>query len=537
MSRILVLLLLCFSLSSCSPSKETKHVKRLRLNTTVEPPYFDPTKNGDTLSSMVQYMLFTGLTQMTEESMRTPALAHKIEVSSDGKEYTFHLRKSYWSDGTPLTAHDFVYAWKKSLNPDFPAPNAFMFYPIKNAEAIKKAKKPVSELGVRAVDKHTIVVELERPTNYFLELTGFCSFFPNPIKEKDRCWTARSKEKFVSNGPYYVSEYKRGHHLLLKKNPYYFNQKGVDIDEIEISFVANAMSAYDMYRKGDLDFIGHLFTPIPVDCFQELTRSGAAETAEVASSIITMFNVDAFPFNNVKMRRAFALAIDRQTIADHILQPGDTPSRSPLPQVLKDYDLSDELTLFDPIEARKLFNEALQELGISRKELKHFRLLYTTSHDMNSRLAQALQRMWSEVLDVHVELEGYEFKIFLDKAYKHDFQFSLSKWTAQYADSLNILDRYRSKKNLHNTTNWESKDYKNAVNAVRSCTDREKRMELVKEAERLLAKYSPMSTICHKNYLYSRNPRLKGVYISPIGSVHFERAKLLDCHTKTAQTE
>jgi oligopeptide transport system substrate-binding protein len=158
--------------SSCQNSHQSsRQPHQLNVNISGEPATLDPRKGADLISSSLHFMLFEGLTKITPDGSTVPAQAEKIDLSLDCKTYTFHLRECRWSDGTPVTAYDFEKAWKDILDPQFPAANAHLFYPIRNAEAAKKGKVTLQEVGIRVKDPKTLVVELENPTPYFLELT------------------------------------------------------------------------------------------------------------------------------------------------------------------------------------------------------------------------------------------------------------------------------------------------------------------------------------------------------------------------------
>lgn len=520
----LLLVLLVFS---CHSSSDSSRIQKnvLRVNFPSDPPTLDPRKGGDVISSSMQFMLFEGLTRFTPESSTELSLAKSIDISPDGKTYTFHLRDSKWSDGTDLDAYDFEFAWTEMLSPNFPCPNANLLYPIKNAEAAKNGELPLDEIGISATDSKTFVVELENPTPYFLELTSFCVFFPVPHKNviEHPNWADTASEHFVCNGPFVLDTWQPNNRIIVKKNEHYWNAPEVHLSAIHVSLVNDENTALEMYGKGEIDIVGNPFSQIPLDSRPALVKEGKIITKPIGATTMCSFNVNTFPFNNIHMRKAFSYAINRKAIVDNITQLSEIVATGNVPPILKN-DINHEYYKDADYErAQYHFNKGLEELEIEVSDLSNLTFHYLTNEVYN-KIAQALQQQWYEVLGVQVKLANTEFRIFLDKLARKDYQFCEFMWVAQYNDQMNILDRFKLKTNRLNHPGWENPEYIQLLDDSMQCLDSTKRFELLEKAERIFIDEQPITSLFHWNYAYLQKPYLKGVHISPIGSVHLGNA-------------
>ena len=247
MQKIWFVLLLL--LAACQKPTPPACKQQLNLNIPSDPATFDPRKGGDVISSMFHFLLYDGLVRLTADGQIQNALAEKIEISEDRITYTFTLRSANWSNGKPILARDFEHSWKAILDPAFPAANAHLLYPIKNAEQIKKGLLPASELGLHAVDEKTLVVELDHPTPYFLEVIAFCVFYPVQ-SDLDPNWEDQVDSTILSSGPFLLKEWKRNNQIILVKNPHYHSAEVIQLPTIHVSMVDSEMTALQMFEKG-----------------------------------------------------------------------------------------------------------------------------------------------------------------------------------------------------------------------------------------------------------------------------------------------
>ncbi len=492
----------------------------LRLNFPYDVSTLDPRKNSDYINSTAHFMLFEGLTRMTPASTHEHALAKAIDLSNNKKVYTFHLKETFWSDGTPVTAYDFLYAWKTLLDPSFPAPNAHLFYPIKNAEKVKKGLLPLEELGVKAIAPFTLEVTLELPTPYFLDLTSFCPFFPIPshIALKNPNWADTLSPLYVTNGPFLLKKWLFHNEYHFVKNPSYWDAASVHLDQIEIMVIDNEITALGLFEKNKLDFYG-AYSSIPADWVPKLERENKLIRQPFGATTFLTFNLAVPPFQNKNIRKALSLAINRQALVDNITQCGEKVATGAIPPLLK------------PLSERKFFNDndldlamkhlqlGLNELGIAKNDLQSITLSYP--NNVNSRrLSQAIQQQWKSVLDISVKLEESEFKVSREKLIHKDYQVAFSSWLVQYNDQMNILDRFKSKTNHYNYPGFENAKYIDLLNQSAYADSPEERFLILEQAEELITEETPFTPLYHWNCVYLKQDRLHGLYISPIGSIH-----------------
>jgi oligopeptide transport system substrate-binding protein len=503
------------------PSAESR-AQCIRLNLKHEPATLDPRKGGDVISSHMHFLLFEGLVKLNADNSISPAQAKSFEISPDGTVYTFILKDAVWSNGMPVTAYDFEKSWKDILDPSFPSLNAHLLYPIKNAEAAKKGKLPLCQVGIVAKDAKTFVVTLEKPTPYFLDLISFCVFFPvsRQVDEEHPDWAHHAGDHYVSNGPFLLKEWKHHNEIVAVRNPLYWDQNRIRPDVIHFSMIDNETTVLHMFENGQLDMIGEPLSPLPIDALPSLKKIGKFFKHPIGGTTMIAFNVDKVPFNNVNIRKAFAYAIDRESIVTNITQMGEIPATNAVPPILKN---NRNRTFFkdgDTEKAKTLFEEGMKELGITREAFKDLSYYYSTS-GANHHVAQAIQQQWQHVLGVSIKIENLDHKILMDKLVKRDYLFAQSLWLAQYNDQMNILERFKFKTNAKNYSNWENPEYIQILedsfyeNGV-------KRAEILERAEEIFLSEMPICPIYHWDMPYIVQPHLSNVKITPIGDLVFE---------------
>lgn len=519
---------LAFFGASCEKKSTTTSAvsQRIRLNLRNEPATMDPRKGGDTISSHMHFLLFEGLVRLNPDGSIVPAQAKSFEISPNGMVYTFYLRDSVWSNGTPVTAHDFEKSWKDILDPAFPSVNAHLLYPIKNAESAKRGEVPLSEVGVVAKDAKTLVVTLIKPTPYFLDLVSFCVFFPvsSEIDKKHPEWAYNVSENYVSNGPFILKEWKHNNELIAVKNPSYWDQNRVRPDEIHFTMVDNATTALQMFENKELDMVGEPLSPLPVDALPSLKKKGSLFKHPVGATTMITFNVDKPPFSNNKIRKAFAYAIDRQSIVNNITQMGELAALNAVPPVLKNNRNHAFFKDADVTHAQMLLEEGMKELGITREAFNDMIYYYYTS-DVNHKIAQALQQRWQNTLGVQIKLVNIEYKVLMDKLIKRDYGFAQALWIAQYNDQMNILERFKYKTNAKNYPNWENPEYIRLIEQS-FYENGTKRAQILEEAEGIFLSEMPVCPIYHWDSSYLVQPYLSDVAITAIGDIVFEDLNL-----------
>ena len=522
---VLVACLLCVVGTSCqksAPPSPQGAAQHIHLNLKSEPPTLDPRKGGDIISSHMHFLLFEGLMRLNPDNSISPSQAKTFDLSEDGLVYTFTLRDSTWSNGDPVTAYDFEKSWKDILDPSFPSANAHLLYPIKNAEAAKRGAVALSDVGVLAKDAKTLVVTLEVPTPYFLDLVSFCVFFPvhSQTDKENPDWAYNAGKDFVSNGPFLLKEWKHHNEIVAVKNPTYWDVGRVKPTSIHFSMIENEMTALQMFESGKLDMIGEPLSPLPIDALPTLKKGGRIQQNPVAATTMITFNVTKPPFSNVKIRKAFAYAINRAAIVGNITQMNELAACNAIPPVLKNNRNHLFFKDADRAQARALLQEGMQELGITQEDFREFAYYYTTS-EIHHKVAQAIQQQWKDVLGVHIKVENLDHKILLDKLTKRDYAFAQNFWIAQYNDQMNILERFKYKGNVKNYANWEHPDYIRLLEA--SCyVNGTKRAEILEQAEALFLSEMPICPIYHWEMAYMFQPHLYGIGLTSVCDIVFE---------------
>ena len=531
MLRILTALLIAsLYFTSCQKAEKPAPYKSkiLRLSLREEPLTLDPRKGGDAVSSHIHFMLYEGLTSLNEDGTVSPAQCYKIDLSSDKKTYTFHLGKTFWSDGSVVNSYDFEKSWKDILSPSFPSPNAHLLYPIKGAERAKKGILPLSEVGIYTPDQNTLIVELETPTPYFLQLVSFCVFFPvsKTLDEQNPFWAFNSHEAFISNGPFCLSEWKHNNEILVRKNPLYRACTTVQLEGIHMSIIASEMTTLQMYENGQLDFIGHPFSDLPADAVSSLHQKQQLKITPAAATTFITFNTENSYFQNENLRKAFAYAINREEIVKNMTQLDEVVATDAVPPLLKNNQIRGFYTDNQKELANECLRKALVELKIHKEDLNQLTYLY--SHlENHHKVAQVLQQQWLKNLGVDIKIQALEHKILIDKLCKRDYSFGLTIWRAQYHDPINILERFKYRENVKNYPGWENTEFKKLLDlsATQSLKDRIKTLE---KAEELFLSEFPVAPLYHWSFCYLSRPHVKEIHFSPVGGIFFERISLQD---------
>lgn len=533
MKNLTLLVLTVIGLVSCGKKDPSLEIKNsIRVNILQEPVTYDPRRVVDYTSTTLSFLLFEGLTRMTPDSASAKGLADSITVSPDGLKYTFHLREAKWSNGIPITAYDFSESWLNMLDPTFPAPNAHLLFPIKNAEKAKRGKTPLRDVGINVLNYDTIEVVLEAPTPYFLELISYCVFSPvcQSHVNENPSWAEATDRSFVCNGPYRLAKRRINSEIILEKNPYYWDADSVNLDQISISIVDNETTALSMFKSNKLDMIGLPFTGIPTDAIPDFLSKGMIETTEIPATTICAFNLDRFPFTNKNIRKAFAIALNRQEIVENITQTGEIPGMKLLPDTLIPNQPKANFKDGDIETALDYLNKGLEELGITKDELPQITMLHAST-GIYPKVAQAIQEQWRKSLGVNLILQGYEYKVFLDRLNKKDFNIAQCIWVAQYYDPMNILDRFRVKENAKNYPGYDNEQYRNLIDGSVYFANKEKRFAHLNKALNVINEDVPLTAVYHWKSPYMKKSYIKDLFVQPTG--FFQLTKINVDNNKT----
>ncbi len=511
----------CQSSSSAKPKTQVEP-RALRLNIGSEPQSLDPRKARQLNSVMLVHMLFDGLTRAGKEGKAELAIADQVEISSDLKTYTFHLKETFWTNGDPVLASDFAYAWKKNLSPDFPSDMAFLLYVIKHAKQAKEGNVSLDDVGIHVIDDKTLVVELENPTPYFLELVGSASFFPvsQKVDERNPNW-AFEAATHVGNGPFRIANWKHQDQIEMRKNQAYWDADQVVLGAMKLQMLSEE-TEFKMFEKKELDWAGSPLSVLPLDALKFLKESQQLKMRRGLGTYFIRMNTEFLPLRNAKMRKAFALAINRKEIVDHITQGNQIPATGLVPLSLglqkQPYFLDGDVET-----AKQLFKEALSAFHLKKEQLPEITYLYRMS-ERNHLIAQMIQQQWFDAFGIRVKLEGIEAKVLFSRISKQDFHFAFGDWSADFADPINFLEVFKYKQGGSNNTHWENSRYAELLTLSAQTGDPLKRFELLAQSEQILIDEMPIIPILYSNMLYLTQPNLKGVVLSSMGGIDFKWA-------------
>ena len=506
LKKLLKGILSCLLIGSLLPTGNVFAQEENVLNLAVgsEPPSINPALGVDTVSGAIIRNVFERLTRLDVEAKPHPAAAESWEMSEDGLTYQFHLREdALWSDGSPVTAHDFEFAWETVLNPDTLAQSAALFYVIEGAESYNTGEGSVEDVAITVVDDYTLEVSLTKPVPYFLDLISGQSFSPVPkvIAETNPDWASDVSETYVTNGPFLLTEWVHSGHLLLEANPYYWDSENVHLDTVNIQVVDSQSTANIMFQAGELDYIGTPFTYVSLDAIDQYQADGLLNIQDLGSVYYYTVNINDDIMSNVNIRKALALAIDRQALIDNVLKGGETPAMGLVPISTAGFeDKTDYFSDKDVDGAKTYLTQGLEELGLSEANELTISLSYNTS-EAHAAVAQFIQNNWIQNLGINVTLENTEWQVHLDNLAAQNYQVARLGWYSEYNDGSSLLSMYRTTSAGNNYTGWESEAYRALLDQADNELDQAKRIDLLKEAEALFINDMPIIPI----YYYS-NP-------------------------------
>ncbi|WP_077328734.1 peptide ABC transporter substrate-binding protein [Virgibacillus siamensis] len=496
---------------SASDSGQSGEVKQeIVVNAMTEPPDIDPALATDTTSGWILDHIFEGLYTRDKEGKPVLGAAKDVKVSKDGKTYTFTLRDdAKWSDGSPVTAEDFEYAWKRVLNPKTGSPFAFYFYYIKGAEAYNKGNGSVEDVGINAIDKKTFQVKLNTPLGYFDSLLTLWTFYPvnKEVVKGNENWSAKA-DTLVGNGPFKLTKWKHDSHVVIEKNEHYYNKDVVNLEKITFEMVNEATTYYQMFKTGELDLIQTL----PTDVIKQARENPAFKSVPYYGTYMYMFNVNKEPFTNKKVRKAFAMAINREALTKNVTLGGETPAFGMVPSGAEtpkgDFrEVGGPQFEENVKKAKQLLEEAKKEEGWNK--LPEVTLMYNTSEN-HKKVAEAVQEMLKDNLGVNIKLANQEWGTYLATTKQHNFQMARMGWIGIFLDPVANLDYYLGD-SPNNRTGWVNKEFDSLMAKAKAEQDAKKRYQLLHEAEKILLDEMPFMPVYFYRNTYMTNPNLKDV--------------------------
>ncbi|WP_436853092.1 peptide ABC transporter substrate-binding protein [Bacillus altitudinis] len=499
--------------------------KVLTLNNENEPTSFDPPIGFNNVSWQGLNNLMEGLTRLNEKHEPSAAMAEKWDISKDGKTYTFHLRDGIkWSNGDPVKASDFEYAWKRLLDPKTGSSAAFLAYMIEGGEAFNSGKGKKEDVKVKAVNDQTLEVKLAYPQKSFLNMTANPAFFPvnEKVAEKDLNW-AKDAKTFVGNGPFKLTEWKHDESFTMEKSDTYWDKQTVKLDQVKWLMISDRNTDYQMYQSGDLDTAF-----VPAEQSEDLLKSKDVQIEDQAGLFFYRLNVNMEPFQNKNIRKAFQMAINPQDIVEYVTKNEEKPARAFVSPGILDSKGEDfreaggDLVKHDTSEAVKLLEKGLKEENYSK--LPPVTLTYSTKPE-NKKKAEAIQQQLKEALGVDVKLANMEANVFAEDQKALKFQFSQSSFLADYADPINFLESFQTG-NAMNRTGWSNDTYDQLIKKASQEADEQKRNRMLHDAEALLMEEAPIIPIHFYNQVYLQKEGVKGIVRHPVGYIDLKWAQV-----------
>lgn len=482
----------------------------------------DPRVGGEEVSSDVLRLLFEGLTRFNQSGSIEYAVAKSISVSPCGKHYTFRLRRSFWNDGSLVTAYDFEYAWKKILSPQFKTNFAYFFYPIKNALEAKQGKVSLDDVGIHVVDDLTLKIDLVNPIPYFLQLTAHRLYSPvhRFIDQEYPQWPQQSEQHYPCNGPFQLKMNRLNQGFKLVKNPLYLDAGQITLEEITLTLMSPSQ-AFQAFQNNEVDWIGN-----PLGSWQPFFNPGKDD------QIITLpnnwvcwavFNSSKPPFNHRKLRQAFSYAIERSLITTKLFS-SISPAYSPLLSQSRSHP--DTLfPKFDQEHAERLLCEALDEMNLKREELPPISLIFQ-GQGILEHAAVSLRQQFKECLGVNCELQSLPWNNVFNYLTTGNYQMGLVHWTSPIEDPIYTLSAFTSTLSSTNFPKWHHDYFERLIQLSEQETNPYQRSVYLLEAQKILCSEMPIVPLFYQSSQALIKKSVEVLFKSPNGPFDIARTKL-----------
>ena len=505
------------ALSACDGKRKTlvdigNEQQILHVGNADEISDVDPHTTTGTPEHNIQTAIFEGLVIQDPETLQPkPGVADSWNVSDDGKTYHFHIRaNARWSNGDKLVAQDFVDTWRRGLMPALANQWASYLFVIENAEAFYRGDiKEFEKVGVKALGEDVLEIRLANNTPYFLQLLNHNSMYPLHIKtilkfgaidERSTQWT--KAKNFVGNGPFVLTEWTPQKVVIVKKNPHYWDVANVKLKEIHFYPIQSEVSAERSYRAGQV----HLFDKLPKEkiAHYKSNKDPAHRTFPMYGTYFYRFNTTIKPFNDIRVRKALAYSLDRESIVKNVIKGGELAAYTLTPPNPKGYTSRSQIP-YDPDAARQLLAEAGYPNGAGFPKIK---LLYNTL-EAHQKIAVAIQQMWKNSLGIEIQLENQEWKTFLDNQRTMNYELCRASWIGDYIDPDTFLQLFITDGG-NNETGWSNAEYDQLIRRAASSNNEPERFEFFQRAEKILTEEVPIIPL----YTYVGNrlvsPSVKG---------------------------
>lgn len=510
------------------PTADTADTQKLIYGVVAEPQGFDPGNSGETYAIPVMVNCFVGLAKIAEDGTTEPAAAESWDISEDGTVYTFHLRPNMkWSDGSPLTAHDFVYSFKRMADPALASTSASTMFHIVGGEEYFNGEGSADDMMVVAQDDNTLVITLKYPLPYFMDMVRSYNMVPvkqEAVEAGGESWH-RNVDTYISNGPFCVKSFEFGKQFVLEKNEHYYDADNVKLEEITFRIIGDNNTGMTAVETGEID--GYDKVP-DAEVPRMKMESPAFQNQSMLSTTYYLVNVTKEPFDDPRVVWALAKAIDRESIIKEVLLNVYEPAFgiAPLTMMVGDVDFREAAGDYG-LSANAQVEEAqalLAEAGYPNGEgFPTIRLRYYTN-DSVKKVVEALQQMWQENLGITCEISNADWQVFFAEVLALDYDIGAMGMSGSVAHPASYLEEFTTGMTGSQMTGWSNERFDELIKLANSSTDDEKTLEYLIEAEGLLMADLSNIPIYHSTKTFLMQPYVKGWYCTNSNYVFYENA-------------
>ncbi|WP_461815728.1 peptide ABC transporter substrate-binding protein [Faecalimonas sp.] len=494
----------------------TKDKDMVTVDLRTEPAELNSIKTSDVPSGDILRMVISGLYKLDKDDKPVPELAEDTKVSEDGKTYTMKLKKGVkWSNGEPVTAHDFVFAYQTISKKETGSVYGFIVYQnLLNGQEVFDGKKAPSELGVKALDDYTLEVTFVNPIPYALHLFSFSSFYPLNQKAYEEIGAdkyAKDADKIVTNGAYKVEEWVHDDHITLAKNEEYYNAKEVNIPKVKYLMLKDANARMNAFKAGQIDVIN-----VGGEQLEQAKKEGMKLTSYVDNSNwYFQFNTKKKELSNAKIRQALGMAIDTESLCKNVIKTGATPATGVVPSSIAGADgkkyaeVLGDITEYNTKKAKQLFEEGLKEIGMTADKYK---ISFLTEDSAGAQKEAAFyQEQWKKALGIQVEITPMPFKAKLAAMDSGEFDIVFAGWSPDYNDPMTYLDMFATG-NGNNYGKYSNPEYDKLIADATKEVDKVKRQGMLMEAEKLVCqKDAAIYPLYFQSVTYTVSDKLEGM--------------------------
>lgn len=498
--------------------------KVLRININAEVKDLDPQLVTGVPEHRVLASLFDGLTGLDPATYEPlPAAAESWTISEDKLVYTFKLRADgKWSNGDPVTAEDFLYAYRRMLSPGLAAEYSYLLHCIKNAKAYNEGTiTDFAEVGAKALDPHTLEITLDHPTPYLLAMQIHQAWFPvhkatieahGAMDQRGTPWTRA--ENHVSNGPFRLVEWSPNEIIRVARSEHYWERDKVRLDGIEFYPIDDPTTEERAFRAGKIQLTGDI--PEHKIADYQAKEPDLIHIDPYLSVYFYRLNTTRPPFNDKRVRQALSLATDRESLTRDVLKAGQTPAAHYVPPGITGYESTPRLE-FNPEKAKALLAVAGFPNG---QGLPPVEILYNTS-EMHKKIAEVMQQMWKQHLGLEVKLLNQDWKVYLDSTNSLDYDLARAGWTGDIVDPINFLEMLLTDGG-NNRTGYANPAYDALIQQAYAETDGAKRAALLRQAEDIVLDDLPVVPVYFYTRKYLQAPEVKGYVPNVLGYHRFQ---------------